>query len=785
MKMKRSIIASAIAATCVVGLVPVNAQEEQDVQILAEIVVTASKRARTLNDTPIAVSVVSRENIELANIQDLIGVQSLTPSLKINQQSTTSNTNFVIRGFGNGANNPGIEPSVGVFIDGVYRSRPGAALSDLPTVERVEVIHGPQSTLFGKNASAGIISVVTPAPSGERGGYVSATLGTENARIVKAKYEDAITDDLAFSMSAGINKRDGFFRNEARAEDINDRNRWQFRSQLQYNPSDETSLRIIVDADKIDESCCQVVNVVESRDTQFLNQVGGQIVPNDPAADTVFFDSPSTNEIENAGISIQLDHDFDAFTLSSITAFRNNQVFESQDPDFSSASLIEGFINETDIDTFTQEIRLTSNGAGSYDWLVGAFFFDESVNTQSDVIFGGNFRDFLELRLQDDTGISLTLDQVEALAGIAPGSFYQNGSGAFTTSKLDNQAVSLFGQLDFPMTDRLTATVGLNYTKDEKDFSIKQRLTEIRSSVELPAPFDGIPAVLTPLLDSDNGIEDPSTNDDQVTYLARLAWDFSDSLNMYATYATGFKASSINLSRDSAPTPTDFTRLQAAGLTIPNGVSGTRFAGQEDSTVVEIGAKALFDRGSFNVAVFDQEIDGLQSNIFLGTGFVLVNAGKAKVRGVELVGNWLASNALTLGVKATFLDNSVEEDASLGGVFDLDTAAAISDSSFSFTADYRFNLFGKDAYLRGDYQFVEATELLANVSTDIASSEINQLNLTAGMNFDNGLSVSLWGRNVTDDEFLWNIFPTPVQRDGLSGYRNAPATYGITVRKQF
>src|SRR3546814_5606343 len=150
-----------------------------------DIIVTASKRSQTLQDTPVAVSVTSAAQLEDAQIRDLIDLQTAVPSLRVSQLQSSANTNFIIRGFGNGANNAGIEPSVGVFIDGVYRSRSAAQIGDLPNVERIEVLRGPQSTLFGKNASAGVISIVTQKPQYEFGGSAEVTYGNYDAITVR------------------------------------------------------------------------------------------------------------------------------------------------------------------------------------------------------------------------------------------------------------------------------------------------------------------------------------------------------------------------------------------------------------------------------------------------------------------------------------------------------------------------------------------------------------------------------------------------------------------------
>jgi len=177
------------------------AQEE----VIEEVVVTATKRASTLQEVPIAVQVTSADTIEKAQIQDLLDLQTVVPSLRVTQLQLTRNASFSIRGFGNGANNIGIEPSVGIFVDGVYRSRAAAAISDLPRLERVEVLSGPQNTLFGKNASAGVVSVVTPKPSGESSGFISGSFGNFGAVVIKGLYEDAINDNLTFDIAGTYN----------------------------------------------------------------------------------------------------------------------------------------------------------------------------------------------------------------------------------------------------------------------------------------------------------------------------------------------------------------------------------------------------------------------------------------------------------------------------------------------------------------------------------------------------------------------------------------------------
>ncbi|HHL42572.1 MAG TPA: TonB-dependent receptor, partial [Hellea balneolensis] len=253
-------------------------------QVKDEIIVTATKRQQTLQEIPVAVSVTDADVIEKAKIADIMDLQTVVPSLRVSQLQNSVQTTFIIRGFGNGANNPGIEPSVGVFIDGVYRSRSAGAIADLPRLERVEVLRGPQSTLFGKNASAGVISVITAKPSHTFTGSVEASYGNYNALGLKGYVSGPISENLAFSLSGGLSKRDGYFKNLAGGADQNDRDRWNLRGQLLFEPTDNASFRLIVDHDEIDEICCGVANLLNGPTGAAVVAVGGNLVPNDPFA---------------------------------------------------------------------------------------------------------------------------------------------------------------------------------------------------------------------------------------------------------------------------------------------------------------------------------------------------------------------------------------------------------------------------------------------------------------------------------------------------------------------
>lgn len=699
-------IASALAPLAVFLAAPVGAQTTDNEPVfIEEIITTATKREQTLQETPVAVSVVSAEVMQQAQVRDVKDLQAMIPSLRISQLQTSGNTNFIIRGFGNGANNAGIEPSVGVFIDGVYRSRSAAALADFPDLERIEVLRGPQSTLFGKNASAGVISVTTAKPDlNAYSGSVSGTVGNDNHYLLKGNITGPISDSVAFSVSGSVNKRDGYYDNLENGDALNEWDRWNARGQLLILPSDNLEIRLIADAEEIDEACCGVANLLNGPTGDAVLAIGGNFIPEEPFAYAGFYDFTPTNQLENTGISMQIDYDWSEVTLTSITSFRTFDRFEDADVDFTSARLVSTNQSETEIETFTQEFRLTSTGGGDFDWLIGAFFFDETVDIADQILYDDQFRSYGDVLTGGVPGTSPLWDLEQALiaAGtptITPGVFFDTGQGISGTAGQDDQTFNLFAQFDWHATDRMTITLGANYTEVEKDAFVNLASTDVFSGVDLvgvgfqgafaavffqltglpptPANIAANPAeaaqaqaaagaisttecsaenpppgcnellalqplqFLPPFVPFPNSVEPGTSMDDQVTWTARIAYDVTDDMNVYFNAGTGFKATSWNLSRDSRPFASDIPALIDAGLGVPNlSTTGTRFAGPEDSTVYEIGLKAQFDRVAFNVAVFDQSIEGFQSNIFRGTGFSLANAGEQSTTGLEFDMTW-------------------------------------------------------------------------------------------------------------------------------------------------
>ena len=761
--------------------------------VLEEVVVTAAKREQTLQEVPVAVSVVTAASIEQSQVLDIKDLQTLVPSLRVTQLQSSANTNFIIRGFGNGANNAGIEPSVGVFIDGVYRSRVGSALADLPKLERVEVLRGPQSTLFGKNASAGVINVVTAKPDLlGYSGSVSATVGNYSQTILRGDVTGPLSENVAFSLYGSSNERDGYYDNLELGTEQNEIDRWNLRGQLLWNPTDRMEVRFIADGENISEVCCGVANLVDGPTGDVVRALGGNLVPEDAFAYKGFYDFDPRTDIDSRGTSVQVDYDFDSMTLTSITAYRTLEQEQFGDVDFTSARLVDpngANLSDTQIDTFTQEIRLTSTGSGPLVWMVGAFYFKEDVEIDGQFLYGDQFRDYANVL----AGGLLPL--VEGFLGIPEGTFFAPGTG-FTSEAytLDDETLSLFAQADYDITDALTLTVGLNYTESDKEATANLTNNDLFSSL----PLGGTPVeALQPLqflpsyLNYPNSVEDGKTSDDDITYTLRLAYDLTPSMNVYAGVSTGFKASSWNLSRDARPFAADIPALTAAGLLVPNLVPGTRFAGPEEATVYELGVKAEYETVAFNLAVFTQEIDGFQSNVFNGTGFNLANAGKQSVDGAEFDITWAPLDGLRVAFAMTYLDPLYDEFEGASGVdgpTDLSGTkpAGIPELSTNTNVTYNFQIGdGPLAYVRLEHVYEDEVQAIENVPAEVASREINMFNASAGLTFANGVELNLWGRNLNEDEYIQQAFPSLAQAGSFSGYPNTPRTYGLTLKYNF
>jgi iron complex outermembrane receptor protein len=808
---KRSILVMAVIGA--LSSTVIHAQEnnnttKNDDEDVERIMVTASKRLTGLQETPIAITVVRGQDIEQTKVLDINDLQTLVPTLRVTPLQRSTNTNFSIRGFGNGSNNTGIEPSVGVFIDGVYRSRAAAQIGDLPRLQQIEVLSGPQSTLFGKNAAAGVINVRTMAPSYDFEGKIELGMGNYNQRLMKGYITSGVTDELAISLSGGLNTRDGYTESLSGLKDLNDRDRWNLRAQALYEPSEDVTLRFIADYSEIDEACCTVANAKNGPTTGAVQALGGFVMNDaDPFSYQSSLNMDPRNTVEDSGVSLQVDIDFDGFAFTSVSALRNNESTWIHDIDYTSLDILRES-GDIKIDTFTQELRLISTGTNKLDWMVGAFVFQEDVDSQDSLFYGNDMRNYFDV-LMAAGGAAGLLGGLEQVYGIAPGSFISSDTEIDTRFMQNNDAYSIFANFDYRISDALTSTFGVSYTNDEKNVNLQQDNNSTLSAIDLdndltlfgvPLPFiptlaPAIPTLkglqfMPPMLELPNAIEDDNTSDSKATWSLRLAYELNSNINLFATSATGFKASSWNLSRDTRPFAADRDALIASSLAQKNQSYGGRFASPEKSTVYELGMKAQFEKVAFNVTVFDQTIEGFQSSIFIGTGFVLANAGEQSTQGIEFDAVYNPSDNWKFTLAGTFLDpiyDSFTGASGVDGPVDLsgEKPAGIHEQSITAGVTYNFEFSnGINGYFRTDYLYESEVNLVENVPESL-TREVSTFNASAGLNFDNGVHLQVWARNLNNDKYYHSAFPVPIQAGSFNAYPNQPATFGASISYEF
>ena len=504
---------------------PATAQEKQQKkEVFEEIVVLATRRAENILDVPVAVSSLSGAQIQEAGIKDVWDLQQNVPALLIGRSQTTTTSNFSIRGVGSTSNNFGVESSVGLYVDGVYRSRQSSMINDLIDVEAVEVLRGPQGTLFGKNTAAGAISIRTVRPSQERDAFVDVTYGNYNLVKVSAAANIPLTDSIAFRGTIYATQRDGIADDLVLGNDLyNDRDREGARLQLAVNePTDDFNLRVIADWSKIDETCCVAITRVDSLYYKGSLANPATITPGSEAAivglgGTVFATYPYPQPLLDAfaaypgtiirnadfndyttainkapksentdkGLSLEINKRLsDSVTLKSITAVRGFDTTDAIDADFSNVDLI-GRVNDANQSSFSQEFQFTGEFGDRSSWVAGAYYFGQSIDSMTQTS-GGAFLNAYITTLQPS--LQTLIDNVNAvdaglgqagLGGLLNPATDPFPAGVVATDKVsqDHSGYAVFGQVDYRINDQFTVSLGARYTDEKKDIDARYTQT--------------------------------------------------------------------------------------------------------------------------------------------------------------------------------------------------------------------------------------------------------------------------------------------------------------------
>ena len=420
------------------------AVDSQDVEVdtanqdTSEIVVTATRRNEALSDVPLAVSAVTAETLQNSGASDIRQLTQVSPSLLVSSTSSEAGAGVArIRGIGTVGDNPGLESSVAVFIDGVYRSRTGVGLTELGAIDRIEVLRGPQGTLFGRNASAGLISIITAKPKfkTEIGGEL--TVGNYDLRRAEAYATGGLTETIAARIDGIWMKRDGFLEDVISGRDINDRDRWLLRGQLLFEPSSDLSIRIVGDYAKRDEECCgapylpafDYTGTEQPSSIAAIERALGATISDDTfERDTAITPGRSyRSDVKDYGLSGEVVYDLGGAELTSISAYRYNKYIRGQDADFNNLDILlrhddGGAFNR--FKTFTQELRLQGEAfGGRLDWLVGGYYANEKLAVDDNLAYGDDYARYANCLVAANFAASPAIPDSILAPGVSPTCF--------------------------------------------------------------------------------------------------------------------------------------------------------------------------------------------------------------------------------------------------------------------------------------------------------------------------------------------------------------------------
>ena len=720
----------------------------QQTNALEEIVVTATKRVQSLQDVPIAVNAFNADTIEVAGINNAGDLAILTPALNINVNTNPFAARMIIRGVGTAQTDPALEPSVGLFIDGVYLGRTGLGMSDLTDIERIEVLQGPQGTLYGKNTNAGAISVITKKPNFEKSeGYVEASVGNYSMNKLTASASGPLTQNLAYRLSGNINQRDGYYDNSA-GVDFNDADDWNIQGKLQWEATESLSILLSGSRVERDTTCCGADAVqTESVNNELVAQ-GLSPDSNDPYDYNVQSNADNRFAMESDLLSMTIDYDAGWGAIKSITAWNDYSYRVDQDPDRSELDILTLSNDKFSGDSFSQELRFTASPTDNVDYMLGAFYLEQNTKRGGDEPFVFIGDDIITIGSQQDLPFPLPFNFL-----------VQPGDSLTVDMNQDAETIAFFGQGTWHIGDQWHITGGLRWSDEEKKSDLfSQTYSTAFSNQVLGASF--LDSVSTPI---DATLERSSDN---VDWMLSAVLDISDDSMVYASAGTGTKS---------------------GGFQTVNGTADDREFDDEDTTTYELGIKStLLDaRLRINAAAFYSEIENFQAQRQLETGLgtYVSNEAKVETSGVDFQVEAAPMPNLVLSAGLLYMHKYQITDGPEKGA-DLPFTAEFSGT---VAATLVFPLGDGGIYWRTDYSYMD------NHTTNVASAtqlrdedydNRNLINSKVGWRNDSW-NVSVWGKNLSDDKYaMQTVLPFLVS--GMEAYFLAPPrTFGATVRYTF
>jgi len=692
---------------------------------LEEVVVTAQKRAKSIQDVPISITAFSGDFLEENGIDQINDVAKITPNFNIAGSASAANNRIQIRGIGAAGNNA-IEPSVGVFIDGVYYPRPGSVIGMLSDIQSFEVLRGPQGTLFGRNTVAGALNITTRNPNQETGGKIEMGLGDYSAKEVGATLNGALSERVTGRVAVKYRDRDGYGTNTYDGEDFGEREDLVVRGKLLFDVNERLSVLLTADYGEINTggTGTEILNstvtpVFEGRTTAFH---GASAVTEDSYDWVIHQDhGGATYSDEQQGLAVDINYELaNGVALRSISSVREWDALNFNSDIGYAAEMLPGttdFMTETR----SQEFQILSPGGETVDWMAGLYYYQEDYDIDEERGAGAAF--------------------CPLIGAIAP-PFYSSclqGGSIVDTFTQELESIAVFGQATWNINDTWNATLGLRWTDDQKNGDYIRELGNVSYR----------------LFAADEESLGLKRDDSKITGFANVNWNLSNDIMLFATASTGYKSGGFNNAGSGA---------QALG-------AERRVFAPEETTNYELGAKTrLFNNTmTANVTLFRMDIEGFQDRAFDGLGFTVVNAGELRQQGLEADIQWRPMEELSIAAGVGYLDSEYLDFAEApglpgGGLQDLkgERRTYSPEWQTSITADWSQDFGnGLQWFVGGSLSWVDDQNVGASSNNNPQSMQeaYSIVNARLGLRDASGKwDVTLFGNNLTDDDFCQTIY---------------------------
>lgn len=767
-----------------------------------DILVTARRRSESAQDIPLAVTVLGGQQIAETGAFNVGRLQQLAPTLQF-YSSNPRNTTLNIRGLGVpfGLTSDGFEQGVGIYIDDVYYSRVASATFDFLDLQQVEVLRGPQGTLYGKNTTAGAINIKTNQPTFDFEGTAEVSLGNYEFKQARVAVSGPLSDTIAVRVAASATDRRGTIRNVTSNQDIQSLDNLGLRAQLLWQPSNDLKITLAGDYNKQDANCCgsvfvRTVSTQRPLNRQFAALAAAQnYAPPSTNPFARLSDLDSTLNAGNviAGVALRVNWDVGPGTFTSVTAWRYWDWLPENDRDFTGLPIVSLSQNPSQQNQYTQEFRYAYSGT-KFDFVVGAFAFDQRIDTQG----------------LEGQGAAASRWSIAPSNALSNDPTVLNGLIARNTQFLKSTSAAVFGQLSWKVTDAFIIQPGVRLNYDKKSGFYQRRVftsngteltgreTDARSRAQL--------AIFQPQLTA------PEDTDWNFTYDLTLSYEVAPDVLAYGTYAKSFKTIGIN--QNGLPTDANGVPIEAAGTIKPENVDH-----------FEIGLKSRFwdRRATLNLAAFRTDIRDFQATVTNGQfgvlrGF-LANAGKVRSQGIEADFNIQPSERFTAYVNGAYTDakyvrfvdapcppelsggttvgagQTPSAPGTPGGLSPANCdisgqrLAGVSEWSFSFGAEANApgNVFGQAGQFYLGYDGSYRSDFSSNASPSAATriDGYSLSNFRLGFRSDDGLNVFAWVRNAFDANYFEQLFIAPGNTGLIAGLPGDPRTWGATASLAF